>query len=455
MDRSLPTNYKWHVVAMLWCISFFNYADRQAIFSVFPLLEREMQLTSVQLGLLGSAFAWVYGLGAPFAGWIVDRVKRRSAILGGLYAWSAICIATIFSWDFKHLLFWRAAEGLGETFYYPASMSLVSDYHDSRTRSRAMGLHQTSVYIGTIGGGFFAGLIGQYYGWRLSFIVFGGLGILLGLVLQRHLVEPPRGAADLAEAGGHGHAVAGRLRFGEFLRLVGRTPTLLCLMGAFMCANFVAVVLLSWMPKFLYDRFHMGLAMAGLTATVFVQVASMVGAPLGGWLADAWRRRSPRGRLAVQMVGVLGGAPFVVLCGMTQSIGVADRRADAVGALQGSLRREHLRVGLRRRAPGGARRGGGVHEHDRLAGRRRHGAAGDRPPRRGPRPRHGDRAGVDRLSGRWRAAADRDRVLRHTRRRAIAAGAGGALNWFETTQRGTAEPEGCGCASMRASCASA
>ena len=206
MDRSLPTNYKWHVVAMLWCISFFNYADRQAIFSVFPLLEREMQLTSVQLGLLGSAFAWVYGLGAPFAGWIVDRVKRRSAILGGLYAWSAICIATIFSWDFKHLLFWRAAEGLGETFYYPASMSLVSDYHDSRTRSRAMGLHQTSVYIGTIGGGFFAGLIGQYYGWRLSFIVFGGLGILLGLVLQRHLVEPPRGAADLAEAGGHGHA---------------------------------------------------------------------------------------------------------------------------------------------------------------------------------------------------------------------------------------------------------
>ena len=321
MDRSLPTNYKWHVVAMLWCISFFNYADRQAIFSVFPLLEREMQLTSVQLGLLGSAFAWVYGLGAPFAGWIVDRVKRRSAILGGLYAWSAICIATIFSWDFKHLLFWRAAEGLGETFYYPASMSLVSDYHDSRTRSRAMGLHQTSVYIGTIAGGFFAGLIGQYYGWRLSFIVFGGLGVVLGLVLQRHLVEPPRGAADLAEAGGHAHAVAGRLRFGEFLRLVGRTPTLLCLMGAFMCANFVAVVLLSWMPKFLYDRFHMGLAMAGLTATVFVQLASMVGAPLGGWLADAWRRRSPRGRLAVQMVGVLGGAPFVVLCGMTQSIG--------------------------------------------------------------------------------------------------------------------------------------
>ena len=123
---------------MLWLISFFNYADRQAIFSVFPLLEREMNLSPVQLGLLGSAFAWVYGLGAPFAGMIVDRVKRKTAIIGGLHAWSLICMATVFSSDFRHLFFWRAAEGLGETFYYPASMSLISDYHGRNTRSRAM-----------------------------------------------------------------------------------------------------------------------------------------------------------------------------------------------------------------------------------------------------------------------------------------------------------------------------
>ena len=308
---------------MLWLISFFNYADRQAIFSVFPLLEREMNLSPVQLGLLGSAFAWVYGLGAPFAGMIVDRVKRKTAILGGLHAWSLICMATVFSSDFRHLFFWRAAEGLGETFYYPASMSLISDYHGRNTRSRAMGLHQTSVYVGTIGGGFFAGLIGQHYGWRLSFIVFGGLGVILGFVLNRFLIEPSRGAADVADVKSTHAPVpsSAGLPLPAFLRLVVRTPTLLCLMGAFMCANFVAVVLLSWMPKFLYDKFGMGLAMAGLTATIFVQLASMAGAPIGGWLADYWRRRTPRGRLAVQMVGVLGGAPFVALCGLTPSVG--------------------------------------------------------------------------------------------------------------------------------------
>jgi predicted MFS family arabinose efflux permease len=81
-------SYKWRIVAMLWCISFFNYADRQAIFSVFPLLEREMHLTPVQLGLLGSGFAWVYGLAAPLAGIVVDRARRKTVLLGGLHAWS-------------------------------------------------------------------------------------------------------------------------------------------------------------------------------------------------------------------------------------------------------------------------------------------------------------------------------------------------------------------------------
>jgi MFS family permease len=302
---------------MLWAIAFFNYADRQAIFSVFPLLENEMQLSPVQLGLLGSAFAWVYGLASPLAGMVVDRVRRKTAILGGLHIWSIICAATALSRNFRHLFWFRAAEGLGETLYFPSSMSLISDYHGRETRSRAMGLHQTSVYVGTIGGGFFAGLIGQHYGWRLSFVVFGSLGILLGVVLHIFIKEPVRGAAEPDAA-----PVVRALSFGSFLRLVVRTPTLMCLMGAFMCANFVAVVLLSWMPKFLYDKFSMSLAMAGLTATLFVQLASMAGAPLGGWLADAWRRRSPRGRMAVQAIGVLGGAPFVAVCGVTTSVGV-------------------------------------------------------------------------------------------------------------------------------------
>src|SRR5258708_30898515 len=114
------------------------------------------------------------------------------------------------------LIFFRGAEGLGEPFYYPASMSLLSDYHGPETRSRALGFHQTSVYIGTIAGGFFAGLIGQRYGWRWSFIIFGGLGILLGLALNKWLIEPKREVAAQSPVSG-------------FLN-----PTALLLMAAFL-----------------------------------------------------------------------------------------------------------------------------------------------------------------------------------------------------------------------------
>ncbi len=307
-------SYRWYVVAMLWCISFFNYADRQAINSVLPLLQSEFDLSLLQLGLLGSAFAWVYGFSGIFAGFLVDRISRKKAILGGLYAWSLICMSTALSRGFGALFVLRGAEGLGETIYYPASMSMVSDYHSKETRSRAMGIHQTSVYAGTIAGGTFAGLIGQHYGWRWSFIVFGGLGVLLGFVLNHYLREPQRGQADATKP------AEPSLNFAQFVQLLRRTPTVLCLTGAFICSNFVALVLLAWMPKFLFDKFHMSLAVAGLTATAFVQLASVLGSITGGWLADIFRTRSPRGRILVQAVGVLCGAPFVAWCGMTQSV---------------------------------------------------------------------------------------------------------------------------------------
>jgi MFS family permease len=310
--------YPWAVVAMLWSISFFNYADRQAIFSVFPLLQTSFHLNDVQLGLLGSAFAWIYGLGSPLAGAIADRIRRKRAILGGLYAWSLICMATAWARRFSTLLFLRAAEGVGETFYMPASMSMMSDYHGPATRSRALGLHQTSVYVGTIGGGFFAGYIGQRYGWRWSFLVFGGLGILLGIVLNWTLKEPPRGLTEDSAAG-----LASARDWAEektALRLLFTTPTVVLLMGAFVCANFVALVLLSWMPTFLYARFHLSLAMAGLTATVFVQLASVAGSACGGWVADILHKKTARGRILVQFAGVLGGAPFVAACGLTHSV---------------------------------------------------------------------------------------------------------------------------------------
>jgi MFS family permease len=324
---------------MLWFICFFNYADRQAIAAVLKVLQDQYGFDEFQLGLIGSAFMWVYAFTAPFAGQVGDRFSRKFIILAGLYVWSAITGFTALCTKAWQFIFVRAAEGLGETFYFPASMSLVSDYHSPRTRSRAMSIHQTSVYAGTIGGSYLAGWMAQRYYWQLPFILLGVLGIVLGLMLSAFIREPRRNEAQLLEqqeADGttnRARAVhvnreralehtddAPPIPMATFLAEMLRTPTALALVTAFFGANFVGMIFLMWMPKFLGDKFGLSLAMAGLGATFFIQIASMIGSVLGGVLADRWSKRLPGGRIAVQATGMILGAPFILLCGQTQEM---------------------------------------------------------------------------------------------------------------------------------------
>ena len=317
-------NYKWFVVGLLWFVCFFNYADRQAIFSVFPLLKAEMNLSDVQLGIVASAFMWVYASFGAIAGLVGDRFQRKTLIIGGLIFWSAVTVGTALSTDYVHLVLFRALEGLGEAFYFPASMSLLSDYHGRDTRSKAMSFHQSSVYAGTIAGGAVAGFMGQYYGWRSSFYIFGGLGILLGVALIALLKEPERGQSevDVLEDGAH---VAIDLRQKNIIgsiRDVFSKPMVWILISVFIGANFVASIFLTWMPSFLYNKFQMSLSMAGLNATFYLQVASVLGVISGGFLADKLVRKYRGGRMMTQAAGLMFGVPFIFLTGWTLSVPV-------------------------------------------------------------------------------------------------------------------------------------
>jgi MFS family permease len=319
-------HYKWVVVGMLWFVCFFNYADRQSIFSVFPKLKGEFGFDPVQLGLIGSAFMWVYAAGAPFAGFIADHLPRKHLILGGCLFWSGITVMTGWCsrlWQFVTV---RALEGFGETFYFPATMSLVSDYHDRRTRSKAFSFHQSSVYIGTIGGGWAGAWFAEQYGWRVGFYCFGTMGLILTLGLYRFLREPVRGAADRALAHAAGDAAADptaappTLGWRATCREIFRTPTALLLMGAFLGANFVATIFLTWTPTFLVEKFAFKLTTAGLSGSVFIHLASAASVPLGGILADRLARRFAGGRMLVQATGLLVGATFVGLVGLTNNV---------------------------------------------------------------------------------------------------------------------------------------
>lgn len=317
-DARVSSTYKWAVVSMLWCVCLLNYADRQAIFSVFPLLKTQMHLSDVQLGLVGSSFMWMYALFGPFAGSLSDRFPRKSLVLGALIFWSLATAATALTHTFAQLILCRALGGLGEAFYFPAAMSLISDYHGAGTRSRAMSLHQSGVYAGTIAGGSLSGLIGQDYGWRSSFVFWGVAGLLLGVVFFTVLREPERGMSEATPDVSLVH----RPSLIEGFRDVLRQRRVVLLIAVFMAANFVAVVFLTWMPTFLVRKFHMSLAMAGFSGTAYLQAASVCGVLLGGLLADTLRRRRPGGRLLTQAIGLLCGVAFLLITGWTTRVAV-------------------------------------------------------------------------------------------------------------------------------------
>jgi sugar phosphate permease len=181
-----------------------------------------------------------------------------------------------------------------------------------------MSIHQSSVYVGSAAGGAISGIVGQHFGdWRISFVLFGTLGILLAVALWTLLKEAPRGLSDHTIA-----CVDRRLGLPTRVARVLSRGSVLLLIAAFVGANFVAVLFLSWMPSFLYRRFGLGLAMSGINGTLYLSIASCLGTLLGGWLADLLTKRAIRrtgeprsARMLTQSFGLLAGAPFLFLAG--------------------------------------------------------------------------------------------------------------------------------------------
>src|SRR6266702_1631197 len=166
-------SYAWIVVALLLVVWMLNYLDRQVIFSIFPLLQQELHVSTFQLGLLGTAFLWVYALCSPWAGHLADRFGKKRLICLSLLAWSAITVLSGQAHSFRQLIIFRAMMGVSEACYLPAGLALIASYHDEKTRSRAISLHYSGTYIGTVLGGFLGGWIGARHGWRSVFSIFG------------------------------------------------------------------------------------------------------------------------------------------------------------------------------------------------------------------------------------------------------------------------------------------
>jgi predicted MFS family arabinose efflux permease/N-acetylneuraminic acid mutarotase len=306
--------YAWVVVGLLWVVAVLNYVDRQIIYSVFPLLQAELHLSNVQLGLLSSVFLWVYGLLSPFTGFLADRYGRKRIILTSLLVWSLVTWLTGKVSHFVELLGTRALMGVSEACYLPAALALIVSYHGNRTRSLASGLHHSGLYVGVVLGGAGGSWLGERYGWRLAFLVLGTAGVLYVLVLALFLREGQGGTPE--EPG------SAPLRFVPAIRELAGLPGFGILVLVFSTIATANCVIYTWLPLYLFEHFRMNLSAAGFSATFYLQAASLIGILLGGWLADRWSGVSDRGRLRTQALGLLLAAPGLALVGLTSSAGL-------------------------------------------------------------------------------------------------------------------------------------
>jgi MFS transporter, Spinster family, sphingosine-1-phosphate transporter len=301
--------YGWVLVGLLWVVALLNYLDRQVIFAVFPLLERELHVSGVELGLLGTSFLWVYGILSPFGGWVADRFGRRRVILASLAVWSVVTWMTGHSRSYGELLIARGFMGISEACYLPAALALISDYHGEQTRARAVGLHQSGLYAGIALGGIGGGWMGEHFGWRAAFFVLGIVGVLYAAILWPALREAPPRAAAAQRATPFSAAVAELVQSGPFRVLVAINSL----------ASLAYWCVYTWLALYLFERFHMSLAGAGFSSTFYIQVASFGGILAGGWLADRWSLTHPRGRIRVQTIGLAAAGPFLFIAGFTGS----------------------------------------------------------------------------------------------------------------------------------------
>jgi MFS family permease len=283
------------MVALLLPVALLNYLDRQLVATMQKSIMGSVDdlKTQAQWGHLLAWFKWTYALASPFAGYVADRFGRRHVIALSLFVWSADTWATAHATSYDQLLATRAIMGLSEAFYIPAALALIADHHGTATRSRAVGLHQIGIYIGVM-----LGSLGGYVaddpalGWRWAFTGLGLLGVAYALPLWWWLRDTPR---DAATPPARPDVAVGELLGNRDFRLLLLYFTLPALAGW---------VVRDWMPSVLQKDLGLTQGLAGVSAVVWWQGAAILSALGGGWLADRWMRRSPRGRQQVSALGM-------------------------------------------------------------------------------------------------------------------------------------------------------
>ena len=307
-------NYKWFLLLFLWVAFFLHQGTRQIYNAILPQIQDSFGVTSLKMGIVGTVFTLTYGLCAPFAGIASDFLRRKWMLIAGLAVFCAgIFLSGWVSSIGLMIVFYGLLNGAGQGFYYPPACSLLGQLHED-TRATALAIHQTALYAGIVICSCVSGLFAEIPaetvcgvhldGWRMPFIIFGGIGLLWALML----VFLMRDTKPVANPSGSDKA-----SFKDALLVVVRKPSAIMLALGFGMMIYVDCGFKTWMPAFLQEHFGMKAASAATNAVVWHYIGAFFGVMLGGRITDKMAKTRKTVRFEANIAGLVVGAPFILL----------------------------------------------------------------------------------------------------------------------------------------------
>ncbi|MCH5328268.1 MAG: MFS transporter [Coprobacter sp.] len=310
--------YPWIVVGLLWVVALLNYMDRQML----STMQESMKVDIAELnkaeafGALMAIFLWIYGFMSPVAGMIADRFSRKWLVVGSLFVWSAVTFLMGYAQSFSQLYWLRAAMGISEALYIPSALSLIADWHPGKTRSLAVGIHMTGLYVGQAIGGFGA-TVAALFSWQAAFHGFGIVGVAYSLILILLLQENP--AHSYTGKGISGPKPAKPSLFSG-LSIVLSTWAFWVILFYFAAPSLPGWATKNWLPTLFSRSLDIPMSQAGPLSTITIAVSSFIGVITGGILSDRWVQKNIRGRVYTGAIGLGMTIPALMLLGFGHNL---------------------------------------------------------------------------------------------------------------------------------------
>ncbi len=287
---------------VLTALNLLNYADRNVLFAVQPMIQDEFHVTKEQIGFLTSAFLGFYMIAAPFVGPLADRYSRKLIIVLGAVFWSGLTLLTAITHNYTELLVRHTLVGVGEATFVTIAPTFVADLFHENLRGRILGVFYLAIPVGSAAGYLLGGYLAPQYGWRFPFYIAAVPGFLLAIAVL-FLNEPERGQFDSLQETPERGTVLGLFKNPAFL-----TSTL-----GMAAMTFSLGGIQVWMPQFLYSDRHYTLEKANLMFGIIIVIDGVLASLAGGWLGDYLLPRMKSSYYLVSAVSMLLGIPVMIV----------------------------------------------------------------------------------------------------------------------------------------------